>query len=81
MFARWRCAFGRSGARVMAVHEAVHSAARSTAGFIGVADFCRTRGLSVRGVAQRWRMWTVAPGVFWCPEHSAVAAELRLCWE
>eukprot|EP00964_Phaeocystis_antarctica_P126171 scaffold89885_cov66-Phaeocystis_antarctica.AAC.6 len=35
LFARWSCGFGRSAARVMAVHEAVHSAAMSTANFMG----------------------------------------------
>ena len=48
MFARWSCGFGRSGARVMAVHEAVHSAARSTASFIGVAFLPNTRGECAR---------------------------------
>ena len=34
MFSRWSCGFGRSVAKVMTVHEVVHSAAMSTANFI-----------------------------------------------
>ena len=34
LFARGSCGFGRSTARLMAVHEAVHSAAMSTANFM-----------------------------------------------